>query len=82
MAGPGCGKTGLPASHVTSLVAFESSGRTTQVIPAPKHLVLLSSRSMVANICSVFEQPDGASAREQLDRVVDDKAARFPASPG
>ena len=27
---------------------------------------------------SVFEQPDGASAREQLDRVIDGMAAHYP----
>ena len=35
---------------------------------------------MVASaIRSVFEQPDGASAREQLDRVIDGLRPRFPA---
>ena len=34
---------------------------------------------MVASaIRSVFEQPDGASAREQLDRVVDSMARPYP----
>jgi transposase-like protein len=42
-------------------------------------LVPRSARSMVASaIRSVFEQPDGASAREQLDRVIDGMAAAYP----
>lgn len=42
-------------------------------------LVPRSSRSMVASaIRSVFEQPDGASAREQLDRVIDGMARPYP----
>jgi len=43
-------------------------------------LVPRSARSMVATVIrSVFEQPDEASARAQLRRVVDGLAARFPA---
>ena len=42
-------------------------------------LVPRSARSMIASaIRSVFEQPDGASAREQLDRVVDGLARPYP----
>jgi putative transposase len=42
-------------------------------------LVPRSARSMVASaIRSVFEQPDGPSAREQLDRVVDGMARPYP----
>jgi len=42
-------------------------------------LVPRSARSMVASaIRSVFEQPDGASAREQLDRVIDGMARPYP----
>ena len=42
-------------------------------------LVPRSARSMVASaIRSVFEQPDGASAREQLDRVIDSMATPYP----
>ena len=42
-------------------------------------LVPRSARSMVASAMrSVFEQPDGASAREQLDRVIDGMAAHYP----
>jgi transposase-like protein len=42
-------------------------------------LVPRSARSMVASaIRSVFEQPDGASAREQLDRVIDSMARPYP----
>ncbi|MEX2185007.1 MAG: IS256 family transposase [Chloroflexota bacterium] len=42
-------------------------------------LVPRSARSMVASaIRSVFEQPDGASAREQLDRVIDGMAKPYP----
>jgi transposase-like protein len=42
-------------------------------------LVPRSARSMVASaIRSVFEQPDGAAAREQLDRVVDGMARPYP----
>jgi putative transposase len=42
-------------------------------------LVPRSARSMVASaIRSVFEQPDGASAHEQLDRVVDGLARHYP----
>jgi transposase-like protein len=42
-------------------------------------LVPRSSRSMVASaIRSVFEQPDGVSAREQLDRVIDGMAKPYP----
>jgi transposase-like protein len=42
-------------------------------------LVPRSSRSMVASaIRSVFEQPDAASAREQLDRVIDGMARPYP----
>jgi putative transposase len=42
-------------------------------------LVPRSARSMVASaIRSVFEQPDGASAREQLDRVIDGLARPYP----
>jgi putative transposase len=38
-----------------------------------------SARSMVASaIRSVFEQPDGASAREQLDRVIDGLGRPYP----
>ena len=43
-------------------------------------LVPRSARSMVASaIRMVIEQPDGMSAREQLDRVIDSLRARFPA---
>jgi len=43
-------------------------------------LVPRSARSMVATaIRSIFEQPDEASARAQLRRVVDGLATRFPA---
>lgn len=42
-------------------------------------LVPRSARSMVASaIRSVFEQPDGVSAREQLDRVIDGMARPYP----
>ena len=42
-------------------------------------IVPRSSRSMVASaIRSVFEQPDGVSAREQLDRVIDGMAKPYP----
>ena len=42
-------------------------------------LVPRSARSMVASaIRSVFEQPDGASAREQLDRVIDGMTRPYP----
>jgi putative transposase len=42
-------------------------------------LVPRSARSMVASaIRSMFEQPDGASAREQLDRVIDSMARPYP----
>ena len=42
-------------------------------------LVPRSARSMVASaIRSVFEQPDGTSAREQLDRVIDGMAGHYP----
>jgi transposase-like protein len=42
-------------------------------------LVPRSARSMVASaIRSVFEQPDGVSAREQLDRVIDGLAKPYP----
>jgi putative transposase len=42
-------------------------------------LVPRSARSMVASaIRSVFEQPDGASARAQLDRVIDGMARPYP----
>lgn len=42
-------------------------------------LVPRSARSMVASaIRSVFEQPDGASAREQLDRLIDGLARPYP----
>ena len=42
-------------------------------------LVPRSARSMVASaIRSVFEQPDGVSAREQLDRVIDGLAGPYP----
>jgi transposase-like protein len=42
-------------------------------------LVPRSARSMVASaIRSVFEQPDGASAREQLDRVIDTMGRPYP----
>ena len=42
-------------------------------------LVPRSARSMVASaIRSVFEQPDGASARAQLDRVIDSMARPYP----
>lgn len=42
-------------------------------------LVPRSARSMVASaIRSLFEQPDGASAREQLDRVIDGMARPYP----
>ena len=43
-------------------------------------LVPRSARSMVASaIRLVIEQPDGMSAREQLDRVIDGFRPRFPA---
>ena len=43
-------------------------------------LVPRSARSMVATVIrSIFEQPDEASARAQLRRVVDGLQARFPA---
>ena len=43
-------------------------------------LVPRSARSMVASaIRMVIEQPDGMSAREQLDRVIDSFGPRFPA---
>ena len=43
-------------------------------------LVPRSARSMVASaIRMVIEQPDGMSAREQLDRVIDSLRPRFPA---
>jgi len=43
-------------------------------------LVPRSARSMVASaIRMVIEQPDGMSAREQLDRVIDSLLPRFPA---
>ena len=43
-------------------------------------LVPRSARSMVATVIrSIFEQPDEASAREQLRRVADGLEARFPA---
>lgn len=43
-------------------------------------LVPRSARSMVATVIrSIFEQPDEASARAQLRRVVDGLEARFPA---
>jgi len=42
-------------------------------------LVPCSARSMVASaIRAVFEQPDGRSAREQLDRVIDGMARPYP----
>jgi transposase-like protein len=42
-------------------------------------LVPRSARSMIASaIRSVFEQPDGASARAQLDRVIDGMAGPYP----
>jgi putative transposase len=42
-------------------------------------LVPRSARSMVASaIRSVFEQPDGSSARAQLDRVIDGMARPYP----
>jgi putative transposase len=42
-------------------------------------LVPRSARSMVASaIRMVMEQPDGAAAREQLDRVIDGFRPRFP----
>ncbi len=42
-------------------------------------LVPRSARSMVASaIRSVFEQPDGTSAREQLNRVIDGMARPYP----
>ena len=42
-------------------------------------LVPRSARSMVASaIRSVFEQPDGTSARAQLDRVIDTLARPYP----
>ncbi len=42
-------------------------------------LVPRSARSMVASaIRSVFEQPDGTAAREQLDRVIDGMARPYP----
>jgi transposase-like protein len=43
-------------------------------------LVPRSARSMVASaVRMVIEQPDGMSAREQLDRVIDGLRPRFPA---
>ena len=43
-------------------------------------LVPRSARSMVASaVRMVIEQPDGMSAREQLDRVIDSLRPRFPA---
>ncbi len=43
-------------------------------------LVPRSARSMIATVIrSIFEQPDEASARAQLRRVVDGLTARFPA---
>jgi putative transposase len=43
-------------------------------------LVPRSTRSMIATVIrSIFEQPDEASARAQLRRVVDGLEARFPA---
>jgi transposase-like protein len=43
-------------------------------------LVPRSARSMVASaVRMVIEQPDGMSAREQLDRVIDGFRPRFPA---
>ena len=43
-------------------------------------LVPRSARSMIATVIrSIFEQPDEASARAQLRRVVDGLEARFPA---
>jgi putative transposase len=43
-------------------------------------LVPRSARGMIATVIrSIFEQPDEASARAQLRRVVDGLAARFPA---
>jgi len=43
-------------------------------------LVPRSARSMVATVIrSIFEQPDEASARDQLRRVVDGLQSRFPA---
>jgi len=43
-------------------------------------LVPRSARSMVASaVRMVIEQPDGRSAREQLDRVIDGFRPRFPA---
>jgi transposase-like protein len=43
-------------------------------------LVPRATRSMVASaIRAVFEQPDEASARDQLDRVIDGIRPRFPA---
>ena len=42
-------------------------------------LVPRAARSMVASaIRAVFEQPDGASGREQLDRVIDTLARPYP----
>jgi transposase-like protein len=42
-------------------------------------LVPRSARSMVASaIRSVFEQPDAAAARDQLDRVIDTMASPYP----
>jgi len=42
-------------------------------------LVPRSARSMVASaIRSVFEQPEGAAARDQLDRVIDSMARPYP----
>ena len=42
-------------------------------------LVPRSARSMVASaIRSVFEQPDGGAARDQLDRVIDGLARPYP----
>jgi putative transposase len=42
-------------------------------------LVPRSARSMVASaIRAVFEQPDGTSARDQLDRVIDTLARPYP----
>ena len=44
-----------------------------------QELVPRSARSMVASaIRSVFEQPDGAAARDQLDRVIDSMAGPYP----
>ncbi len=44
-----------------------------------QELVPRSARSMVASaIRAVFEQPDGAAARDQLDRVIDTMAGPYP----